>query len=165
MARIAQSHRSSVAPVVGHRYWRLNMTAGNGATYADVSMLRLKTVAGGAQAATGGVATAKNYQNGFEAINAFTPNNAATPDNTNFWSSYPSNFPQWLQYAMASRSILAVVEYDVEFDVIYNEPKGAAPKNWTLQYSDNGSTWTTADTRINQTSWTNGDTRTFTVTY
>lgn len=37
-----------------------------------------------------------------------------------------------------------------------------APKDWTFQGSNDGSTWTTLDTRTGVTSWTGGDTKTFT---
>ena len=39
-----------------------------------------------------------------------------------------------------------------------------APKDWTMQGSNNGSTWTTLSTVIGETSWTQGETRTFTFT-
>lgn len=38
-----------------------------------------------------------------------------------------------------------------------------APKDWTFEYSDNGSDWTVADTVTSQTGWSNGQVRTFTV--
>ena len=37
-----------------------------------------------------------------------------------------------------------------------------APKDFTLQYSDNGTSWTTAITVTNQTTWTANESRTFT---
>lgn len=40
---------------------------------------------------------------------------------------------------------------------------GRMPRDWTVQGSNDGNTWTTIDTRSNQTSWVSGETRRFTV--
>lgn len=37
----------------------------------------------------------------------------------------------------------------------------AAPKDWTFEYSDNGSDWTVIDTVTSETGWGDGETRTF----
>lgn len=46
-----------------------------------------------------------------------------------------------------------------------NVSTNTGPKNWTLEYSDNGSSWTVADTRTNEPSWTvvGGETREYAV--
>jgi hypothetical protein len=39
-----------------------------------------------------------------------------------------------------------------------------APKDWTLKGSNNGSSWTTLDTRTNETSWGDFELRSYAVT-
>jgi hypothetical protein len=50
--------------------------------------------------------------------------------------------------------------YAVQFDN-NGDPVNRAPKNWTMQGSNDGKTWTTVDTQTNQTSWTAGMVRTY----
>ena len=40
---------------------------------------------------------------------------------------------------------------------------GSAPKSWTLEYSDNGTNWTVADTQANITAWVPCEVKSFTV--
>lgn len=49
----------------------------------------------------------------------------------------------------------------IGYRVIQADTAGRAPKNWTFQGSNDNSTWTTLDTRTNQTSWGNNEGRTF----
>lgn len=66
----------------------------------------------------------------------------------------------WLQLDTGAGSSVVLGRYDVRVNTI---PEAArAPKNWTMQGSNNGSTWDTLDTQTNQTAWTSGQTRSFT---
>jgi len=56
----------------------------------------------------------------------------------------------------------ALDHYSIRFSTNGAEPVNRGPKNWTMQGSNDGTSWTTLDTQTNQTSWTTGLTRTYT---
>ncbi len=64
----------------------------------------------------------------------------------------------WLQIFMSSA--ITVYSYGVHFDSGAN-PLARAPRNWTMQGSSDGTSWTVVDTETNQTSWSYGQTRVF----
>lgn len=138
-----------------HVYWRIginymvNSASGNNAAIAEFS---LHTTVGGGQAATGGTASASSVYSTDTASLAFD-GNAST-----FWASAASGLNSWLQYQFASA--VDIVEYAITCrnDSYYTQ----APESWSLQYSDDGSTWTTADT-VFYAGWTQGSTATFAV--
>lgn len=56
----------------------------------------------------------------------------------------------------------ALDHYSIQFSTNGAEPTNRGPKNWTMQGSNDGSSWTTIDTQTNQTAWTTGLVRTYT---
>src|SRR5258708_16808841 len=68
--------------------------------------------------------------------------------------------PDWLQLDLGAGTTKILGVYDIEVNVI-PEPN-RAPKTWTMQGSNNGTTWTTVDTQTNETSWVNGQVRSYT---
>ena len=63
------------------------------------------------------------------------------------------------QIDLGSGNTYIISSYEIRVNTI-PEPN-RAPKDWTLQGSNNGSTWTTIDTVTNETSWGNGEKRRF----
>jgi hypothetical protein len=71
------------------------------------------------------------------------------------------NGTDWLQIDTGSVNLYALSSY-----AIYGPDTAElarAPKNFTLQGSNDNSTWTVIDTETNQTAWTNYQTRTYTL--
>lgn len=71
------------------------------------------------------------------------------------------NGVDWLQLDTGNASGYLLASYAI---AVNTQPEPTrAPKNWTMQGSNDGSSWTTLDTQTNQTGWTSGQTRTFTI--
>jgi hypothetical protein len=133
-----------------HTYWRINVTANAGDTnYLAIAEVEMRATVGGADECSGGTATASSSSAGFEADKAFD-NDAATR-----WSTpTPGMTTGWLQYQFASP--VDVTEYTIQ---AHPSTPARSPKNWTLEYSDDGTDWTVTDTRTNEANWADGETR------
>lgn len=68
------------------------------------------------------------------------------------------NLPGWLQYLFGSAQ--TAYGYSITSRSGFAD---RAPKTWTFEGSNNGSSWTTLDTQTNITSWTGGDTKSYTI--
>ena len=141
-----------------HTYWRFLITACTSSGAPSAAEIELRATSGGADQCSGGTASASSfYPSGgpYGAAQAFDNNN------TTFWASLPAGLPEWVQYQFASP--VDVLEYTLRM-----RPDGEASsqgwRDWQLQYSDNGSTWTQRDSRVSIASWTAGEQRTFTLT-
>lgn len=67
------------------------------------------------------------------------------------WLTATSDIPAWIQYHLPSPQVVSA--YSIIPWSADNFP-ARTPTSWTLQGSNNGSTWTTIDTRTGFTSWT-----------
>lgn len=110
---------------------------------------------------TGGNASAGAYASsefgaGFRAVNAFDG------DPATYWSA--TGATGWLAYAyqvpgLASTNVgINPSKYSVR---ARNDASNGAPKDWTLEYSNDNISWSVAHTVTNQTSWANGERREF----
>lgn len=83
---------------------------------------------------------------------------------TNVQNAYSTSAGNWAEAIGPNPELRlqAVHSMPVAQYTIQTNSPATAPAGWTLDYSDDGSTWTTADTRAGIT-WTVGDTRTFAV--
>lgn len=117
-----------------HRYWRLHVGATGGDGAVAIGELRLAIVPGGAQAATGGTASASSTNGANAASNAFD----GVTSSGNFWQSL-SALPAYVQYDMGVDNGIDVVEIRIYFTTT----PGATtfPANIVLCYSDNGVIW------------------------
>jgi len=79
----------------------------------------------------------------------------------NGWITNASALPQWIQYQFAYAQ--RVTSYSIRPWWVDNYP-ARTPKNWTLRGSNNGSDWTTIDTRTNWASANSTDFAEFDVT-
>jgi hypothetical protein len=120
--------------MAAHRYWRLYITAKSGAsTFSAIAECELHTSVGGSDVTGSGTASANSVSGG-AAANAFD-NNAAT-----IWATGTGAVPHWLAYDFGAGNEQDIVEVSI---TSRSSSAGSAPGAFQLQYSDDGSTWTT----------------------
>lgn len=144
-----------------HKAWRVFMTDNNGGTsFICLDELRLKATSGGAnqipaQSSNNGGSTGRVLfssslgagNEGWRVVNGVT-------NTSNFWaSSGASNAYVGFLFPVAVK----VEEIDL---VSANSNATRAPKNMTVDYSDDLTTWTTQKTLAAQTGWATNETRT-----
>lgn len=96
------------------------------------------------------------YSSSYEAWQAFDFSN------TSMWISAVFQTPAWIGYQWADGRTRTATAYAINF-VNGASLSTRAPKDWTLQGSNNGSTWTVVDTRSNQTGWSGSTRRAYTI--
>lgn len=121
---------------MAHTYWRIYVTANNGNTSAQkcgIEEVEMRASIGGADQCTGGTPSASSQSAGFEASKAFDDSTATQ------WicNSSEASPPWWLRYQFASAVDVA------EVSIIPPTTLTRAPKDFDIQYSDDGSSWTT----------------------
>lgn len=153
--------------MAAHRYWRLYISKNGGSSNTNVSVgeLVLATSPSGAQAATGGTASASSTNGVNAASRAFDGTTSAA----NYWQSAPGTFTstvgdgrEFLQYDMGVGGGIDVVEVRLYFNGT-TSGNTTYPSNFALLYSDDGVKWTL------QRAWsglvfTNGETKTLDAT-
>jgi len=137
--------------MAAHRYWRLNFTASNSGSGYRINEVELRTSAGGANAAVGGTATAAVTNFGANPVSAFD----SSP--TGYWAAEGVGEGRWLQYDMGAGNAIDVAELAITAHTIAQN----TPKNFALQYSDDGASFTTLWTYTNVTNWEPGQRRLF----
>lgn len=145
-----------------HAYWRVRVTANNGAVSAsEIRRLQLRGSAGGADQAGGGTAISSGaFSTAYLPAFAFGPDNGVLADEKNSWASTngsPVNV--WLGYRFASPIPVA----EVALIAPKSEPRTQMPRDFAIEFSDNGTTWTTARTYRGATGWSAGELRAYTV--
>jgi len=148
--------RLLMASSVGsHRYWRINITATDtGATATSLAELEFRATVGGATLCTGGTASASStFDASHTAIEGFDGNGNTT------WSSVSSGLPAWLRYVLPSASSVNQVAIRARNEG--GSTFGQTPKDFSIQSSDDGTTWTTEWSVTGQTGWTINEVRTF----
>lgn len=154
--KMSKSARSATCPdtISDYLYYRLNCSAGNQASQFAVGEVEFRGSVGGADlsGSAGGVFYS-TQSSGNEARKAFDNSNA-----TGYFSNSGSAYPQWLGVELEQRQ--AVVEASI---IPYASFPTYAPKDFTIQGSNDLSSWTTIITATNQTGWAaNPTARTFT---
>ncbi len=104
---------------------------------------------------TPGVATSGNYSSSYPGWKAF--DSAVT--GSSMWISETWETPAWISYDFGSNRVIN--RYSIT-NTNGSSLTSRAPKDFKLQ-GWNGSSWTTVDTRTNQTGWTSGTARTYEV--
>jgi len=124
-----------------HRYWRLRATVdcGNGnENYCAVGTLQLRTSIGGSDVASGGTPSADSTLGGFPASNAFDGNNSTS------WISGSGAYPHWIKYDFGAGNEKDIVEFAVAGRLDSGSTYAyQSPRDFTLDYSDDDSAWTT----------------------
>jgi hypothetical protein len=138
-----------------HRYWRVYVTAANAGGYVSCMELYLRTSIGGANVATGGTASASSVGFGWAASGAFDGSTGGTG-----WHSGNNTLPttpEWIQYDLGAGNDKDIVEFAWAARSTYEAEQ--TPRDFQLQYSDNGTSWTTLYTRTEESGWTPSETR------
>jgi len=120
-----------------HRYWRVKVTGqnlGGTAGYIRAAEIQMRTTSGGADQCTGGTAMADSFYapEGLTAANAF--------DDSIFtdWASNGTGNNSWIGYDLGAGNAKDIVE--VAWTV--GNDASQVPTDVTIDYSDDGSTWT-----------------------
>ena len=129
-----------------HLYWRINITSTPSAYGTEVAELQFNSVRGGSTLCSGGTPLCNASDLGAVA-NAFDGNPA------DYWGA--TGFPSYIGYELPTAA--NVVEFLITCS-LYST--AYAPGNFTLDYSDDGSIWTTVATYTGQT-FTVGQTQTY----
>lgn len=144
--------------MAAHRYWRIYITANNGDAYTAISEIEFRATAGGTDLTWPAMTTAQSSAySGWGADRAVNNNTGAA---SNSWVTDGGSPPHWASFDFASG--VSPVEL-----VIYGEPGQAnrSPKDFLVQYSDDGTSWATLVAITGAIGWTDSA-RTFSlVTY
>jgi len=100
------------------------------------------------------VASASTEVAGHLAYYAFGDGNWA-----NYWNG--NSLPQWIQVKLDSAKIIDTYSMTPWVAGPFGDQHTRSPKDWTLQGSNDGSTWTVLDTQTGQVGWASNESRTF----
>ena len=152
--------------MAAHRYWRLYVTDNNDPSggpgsnryYTSLIELEMFVTPGGANQCTGGTAIASSdyVGAGWSKNNAFD----GVKNNDVGWAANNAPLPVWLGYDFGSGNDKDIVE----FAITARQDTGSLaqhPKNFVLQFSDDGDFWYDTMPITGQTGWTYNQTRTF----
>lgn len=155
--RGATQYYSSSA-VEGYQYYRLHITQNNGASSTQLSELQLL---GGFYfdrfyndlTTNGGELTSSQDANvNSESLKVLTDKNGNSAYTLN-----ASTLPAWIQYKSTIPAQLRA------YSVTVGEDETKNPRNWTIEGSNDGQTWTSIHSRSNITFATRGERKTYTV--
>lgn len=138
------SRNPSKPPLTASRYWRVLITDSN--IHAALGQLDMAGVVDGPSLCVGGTPSASSVYPGTMLANIFD-GNPTEPG----WAGNESNGKTgWVQYTFPSPVII------VQMRMIHRlVSTGQSPRNFQIQKSDNGSTWTTTATYSDITAWGN----------
>ncbi len=134
-----------------HDYWRIYIAYTTSNLWPQLSQMEFLNYAGGINQATGGTPSANSVYSTYVAANAFDGNA------TDYWVEN-SWAPGWLQYQFASPVAVGAVSFTASSGAVQNS--GSAPTVFAVQFSDDGSLWTTAWC-VSVASATSGENRVF----
>lgn len=132
-----------------YKAYRLNVSANNGDTFTYIQEMEMRATVGGADQCNGGRAFGSHASGGEEPAKAF--DNA---DGNNYDMFSPNT--GYLAYGFPVP--VAVAQYRVRSI----STSARAPKDWTFQGSNDGSSWTTLNTQTNQT-WSPPENKDYTI--
>ncbi len=137
------------AAVVTSTEWRINITARQSAgDWSSLAEVEMRESAGGADACTGGTASASHASGSFPASQAFD-NNTST-----LWASGTNALPNWLQYTFAAP--VSIVQLSLRSNFATD-----SPTTFDIQYWDGGA-WVTSWSVASSGTWSNNETKVFT---
>ena len=142
----------AVPALTGHRYWRL-LSNGGGGSYTTIAEIQFRTTVGVPLAFGAGTASASSGN----AASGASDGNAAT-----YWQAAGHLTGEWWQwdYGAGVTPIIAEVVLVASTQGINSY---VPPDYFDLQFSDDGSTWTTA-ANFAATTWSAGQQQNFNVT-
>jgi hypothetical protein len=142
--------------LAAHRFWRVLISDNNGsASFTSIAELELRASAGGADLTGSGIPLYST-----QSTTSGNSSSAAGFDNSNAtrWRTTNATMPSYLGYDFG-------IPVDIrQVAITATATSGeltTCPKDFTIQYSDDGAAWTTANTITAQTSWTVSQQRLF----
>jgi hypothetical protein len=141
----------SGSPYGTHLYWRVRVTANNGSSRIAIGELEFRADIGTSDQANGGTASADASFLGNVPANAF-----ANDAGTSFWVGGGST--GWLAYQFPSPVAVQQIQITHRADGFTTD----APKDFVIEYSDDGSSWVGVWSVTNQTGWSASEVRAFT---
>lgn len=133
------------------KFWRLSISAGNGNNNTSIWEMRIRASPGSSNLAVGGTAFANTeYSGTFAASKAFDSNLGTR------WAAQGSNpFPHIIGYELPAAAIVDQIE------LVSESSGGDAPRDFVVQSSADGASWSDEWTVTGQTGWANSETRVF----
>ncbi len=161
----------TVASPASYRYYKVDITANNGdADYTQIGELFFYTTLSADEKAPHNmsaastpspyVASASTTNGVYAPWKAFDGKNTQAPSTDQFWQGNNSGV-DWLKIDMGASNAWRLSGYAIK-----SASAGAstqAPKNWTMEGSNDDAAWATLDTIANETNWGAGDYRIYTV--
>jgi hypothetical protein len=138
-----------------HRWWRIAIASTTDNSYATLTNVVMSTTPGGTNLIGSGTASAQN-----DFGSPYVPSAAATTNLNDFWLS-GGGIPVWWQYDFGTPVDIWEVQISATTFTTYNELPHQ-PNNWSLQYSDDGTTFTTLKAFFSGV-WSVGSTQVFQV--
>jgi hypothetical protein len=150
-----------------YRYWRFSIADGQNAN--EVAVGEVKIFVGGTQyptAMTGDSAPSPLVATGSSRDNATRTYYKAfdrdvTSTDSHWASAYQAAYPQYVQVDLGSGNEIAATSYSVTAG--RDGKEAAGPKTFSLQGSDDGSSFTTVDTQTNVAAWSAAQERTYAI--
>jgi hypothetical protein len=134
-------------PPVGHRYWRVNVSAAaaaGGTGTVNVGECEMAIAAAGAnQSTVGANAAASSAVGGRGANLAFDASLAST----SFWAASAA-LPQWLSYDFGVGNAKTLYEVRIAVHTL-----ARYPSTFTIEFSDDNAAWTVKNTYTGITTW------------
>lgn len=142
------------------KYWRIYITAANSQGWGSVSELEFMDMNAVRCQVAGGVAIASSYLNSdYAPAYAFDGvNNDIPVQGGRVWAPSSASPPAWLGYQHAAPVTVAGVRVTARLQTWAEQ----APRDFRLEFSHDGATWTEYFSVANQTNWGGYESRTFT---
>ena len=131
--------------VEAHKYWRINISASN--THASVTEIEMASEVGGADLCSGGTIIASGTWAASDCNPVYAFDDSTSGPNC--WASNVST-AGWIGYAFASPVAISGVR--IWARVYYSQ----TPRDFSIEYSDDGVSYTVAKSYTGLTSWPNG---------
>jgi len=152
---------------ITYRYWRLSIAVGHNANEVAVGELKIfvdstqyPTAMTSDTAPSPLVATGSSRDNATRSYwKAF--NRDVTSTDSHWASAYQAAFPQYVQVDLGSGNGIAATSYSITAGKDGKETQG--PKTFTLQGSNDNSTFSDLNTQTNVASWSAEEERTYTI--
>lgn len=129
-------------PPPSYRYWRVNITAAN--THPSVAEVEMAATTGGANIATGGTPIASGSYPGAQHVPANAFNGVL--DASDCWASDNAS-AGWIGYDFGTPVIVKEVR------ICARNSYGQSPRDFTIEHSNDGVSWTPVASYTNVTSW------------
>jgi hypothetical protein len=122
----------------GHRYWRINVSTNHGNAATNFVEVEMRETPGGSDVTGSGTASGGGGFTGGTAASAF--------DNNEGTAYIPTGTSGWLKYDFGSGNAKDIVEVALKVNDAGFATFAAAPKDFTIEWSDDDSSWTVSET-------------------